>query len=290
MNSILQRAASSAHGRVKHRCFTLIELLVVIAIIAILAAMLMPALQQAREKGRSASCLNNLKQFGIFWNVYADSYNDYLLSSDGLPIVNTRTGGKHANGQWCETAAYGSAGLLGSYKLVTKNIGSGTPSPQTSYYYSTLVCPSDTFQGAYQYNSSAIVTSYAYNVFINCRNKSFAGWGTKYVPPYLTLLAKRSVKNTRPAQTLVLGDHWRGGLRDGELRAPNHTLTHFKTYADSTVDFFNLGSMGAHGRNMNMLFYDGHAAGQSYIGAHKDLYRFIVPWNCSESEYQEYTY
>ncbi len=61
--------------------FTLIELLVVIAIIAILAAMLLPALSKARESAKSAGCMNNMKQMGIYAGMYFSDHNRMLLDT-----------------------------------------------------------------------------------------------------------------------------------------------------------------------------------------------------------------
>ncbi|MCL5282382.1 MAG: type II secretion system GspH family protein [Planctomycetes bacterium] len=77
-----------------NRAFTLIELLVVISIIAILMAVLMPALKRAREGGKRASCLSNLKQLALAWNMYADENDDRLVN--GAAGYSNYTGGDWA--------------------------------------------------------------------------------------------------------------------------------------------------------------------------------------------------
>ena len=217
------------------KTFTLIELLVVIAIIAILAAMLLPALSKAREKARSISCINNLKSVGNAYQFYQMDYNDM--------IIVTADGGE----LWVGALNF----HLGKNSFLSAD-------------YKEVVCPGrvpfNKYPGGYAgcYGHRKAQAPASIKVF-SSDNKDM----------YYTL-----GKLSSPSSFVLLGDSvcgvWgRNGNADGEQVAfIDFTAPGEDTSAWNYNCYFYV---GAHGSSGNFLFADGHAQSLGQTRALTDM-------------------
>ncbi len=167
--------ATPAHGQGKAR-FTLIELLVVIAIIAILAAMLLPALGKVKATSKNASCHNQLKQLGLAHNQYLNEWGYYAISRNG------KDSGGSGTYYWPNLIAQ----YLGHKEEIKQS---------TTLVPKFLTCPGAAVQHSY---TLAYGCGYAYNKLCFGENADNAGQ-----------VGHRYQKKVRyPAKTLMNGDAW----------------------------------------------------------------------------------